>query len=44
MGGLAVLALIFRGLLARIQAYTLFARPQQEELALVEKELRSLAL
>ena len=42
----AVLALIFlAGLpLARIQAYTLFALPQQEELALVEEGAKKLAL
>jgi hypothetical protein len=42
----AVLALIFlAGIpLARVQAYTLFALPQQEELALVEEGARKLAL
>jgi len=42
----AVLALIFLvGLpLARVQAYTLFALPQQEELALVEEGAKKLAL
>jgi hypothetical protein len=42
----AVLALIFLvGLpLARIQAHTLFALPQQEELALVEEGAKKLAL
>jgi hypothetical protein len=42
----AVLALIFlAGIpLARVQAYTLFALPQQEELALVEEGAKKLAL